>query len=161
MDQAIGQTIVFSFLQSQGREDIYFVPNILIDPKEFRVIMYDSANDILICSQPLSIFTASSQSTSSSPSKPIRSLNASSIIILWMVLHYKMFSINIGSTFSEKGIDIKTFQAKFEKRAKSKFNVYVNELKFLERKLEATEKDYFPSLDDLTKSISEDVFKPI
>lgn len=153
MDQSVAQTIVFSFLQRKELSNIHFVPTIVIDPKEFRVIMYDSVNDILICSQPLPIFTASSTP------KPGRSLDDSSIIILWMVLHYEMFLANIASIFLKNGTDIKLFQANFAKRAKSKLNVYVNELKFLEENLKSTKKDYFPSLQNLQDSISEDVFK--
>lgn len=72
MDQAIAQTVVFSFLQ-KGESPNIFIPNILISPKEFRVIMYNAENDLLICSQPLNLFTKQDSSDS---------LNFSSVLVL-------------------------------------------------------------------------------
>ena len=37
-NQAIAQTIVFSYIQR--------IPNILISPDHFRILMYDSHNDV-------------------------------------------------------------------------------------------------------------------
>lgn len=163
MDQAVAQTIVFSFLQKEVCPNIYFVPNILISPNEFRIIMYDAENDILICSQPLYIFTeadsdSDSISQSDSESQTSRSLNKSSIIILWMVLHYEMFSTNLQPEFTEKRIDMNKFQAKFKETVKTKLDIYRNDLFFCKKKLKGTN-EYFPRLKDLEDSLSEDVFK--
>lgn len=150
MNQSIAQTIVFSFLQNTKISHIRFVPNILIDPNKFRVIMYDAVNDILICSQPLDIFTSASLST--------RRLNVPSIFILWMVLHYEMFAKDLESTFSNKGIEMTKFQAKFKERVKTKHDLYKNKLRFIEKSLQTKGKYYFPESNNLTEGNCEDVF---
>lgn len=140
MDQAISQTIVFSFLQKmlqiEGNRDI-FIPNILISPKEFRVIMYNAENDLLICSQPFNLFT-----------KPDSTgcLEIQSILILWMVLHYETFLEDIKQVVHE-GV-IENVKAKFH--ANTNKNVYCEKLKFSVNKFPAsTDKGYFPDLESL------------
>ena len=76
--QAIAHLIVFSFIQRKRHPKFsnFLIPNILISPNSFRIIIHDAVNDILICSLPLSIF----------PSYPSKSLEIASIIILWILL---------------------------------------------------------------------------
>lgn len=148
MNQAIAQTIVFSFLQGKEMSDLFLVPNFLISPKEFRVIMYDSKNDFLICSQPLCIFTQS------------KSLDMSSIIFLWMVLHYEIFSgtVNLKDSFvNNNRRDIsKALKAKFEERAGTRFNIYRDNLKFCEHGIISPREEYFPNKKSLVNGT--DVF---
>lgn len=141
MDQAIAQTIVFSFLQKKVLPNLSFVPNILISPNEFRIIMYDVANDILLCSEPVTIFFK-------------KTLKRISIIILWMVLHYELFLENVSSCFEEGGIDVRKFKAKFKKRAKDKIEVYLNKLEFLSINIQGKPKERFPSSEDLLDGVN-------
>lgn len=83
--------------------------------------MYDAANDILICSVPLPIFQP----------YPSNSLQIASIIILWMVLHYRMFCVGIETSLIIETIgEIKKIQSNFKDRAKEKLDFYVNASKF-------------------------------
>lgn len=143
MNQAIAQTIVFSFLQKKALPNLSFIPNILISPNEFRIIMYDVDNDILLCSEPLAIFCK-------------REFKKSSIIMLWMVLHYELFLEDVKPRFEEDGLDMRKFNAKFKKRAKDKIDVYLNDLEFATRNIQSKSKECFPSSAEL--SDGEDVF---
>lgn len=138
MNQAIAQTIVFSFLQKKVLPNMSFIPNILISPNEFRIIMYDVDNDILLCSGPVTIFYK-------------KHFKKSSIIILWMVLHYELFLKNVNFRFKE-GIDMRKFKAKFKKRANNKIEVYLNKLEFLTINIQCKPKpkERFPSSKDLS-----------
>lgn len=143
VDQTVSQAIVFSYIQEEKYPGAYsFVPNILISRNEFRIIMYNAKN-ILICSQPLDIFKGSS-------------LNESSIIILWMVLHYGLFLKRENSLFREADTDTDTrfhnLRAMFKDRAASVLTSYQNDGCF-----PAVEKDSFPSLNILLDT--EDVFQ--
>lgn len=146
MDQAIAQTIVFSFLQGNRKKNMFLVPNVLISPEGFRVIMYDSKNDFLICSQQLCIFTK-------------EKLDMSSIIFLWMVLHYNIFSgiVNLKDVFdnNNRGERSTELKAKFKERAGTKFNVYRDNLKFCENTVSPKE-EYLPNTESLEKG--KDVF---
>lgn len=148
-DQAVAETIVFSFLQKTKYPDI-FIPNILFSPREFRIIMYDSVKDILICSQPLDLFKSTTKST--------LSLDSTSIIILWIVLHYEFFSSNVQSHFTKEGYDMETFHAKFKKRAtEEKFPFYDTCLKFGKEKFTVDPKEQFPSTDQLSAMLKNNV----
>lgn len=121
-NRAVAQTIVFSFLQRKRLPEFpnLLIPNILISPQEFRIIMYDAVNDILMCSVPLPIFQP----------YPSNSLEIASIIILWMVLNHRIFCEGTDALIREMGIERKKIQADFKERAKEKFELYVNELKY-------------------------------
>lgn len=119
-DQAIAQAIVFSLLQRQNHPSSqhHLIPNIVITPTEFRVNMYDAVNDILLSSLSLKLFDPK-----------FESLQIESVIILWMVLHYRIFcaGIKVNELKEEfKKIDI---QANFRKIAKSKWDIYSKSLK--------------------------------
>jgi hypothetical protein len=121
--QAIAQTIVFSFLQRKRHRKFsnFLIPNILISPHDFRIIMFDAVNDILICSVPLPIFQP----------YPSSSLQIASIIILWMVLHYRMFCVGLDTSLIIETIgEMKKIQSHFKDRAKNKLDLYVNASKF-------------------------------
>lgn len=153
VDQAIAQTIVFSFLQKKQHPNV-FIPNILISPREFRVIMYDSNKDILICSKPLHLFASKPSSAAASSSEI---LDSTSITIIWLVLHYGFFSTNLQSYFDKRNLDMKKFQAKFHKRAKEKFDVYDKDLKVGEAKFKTHKKRLLPTSKDLEPSSSENI----
>lgn len=134
---------MFSFLQKGRQElDISFIPNIMISPQNFRVIMYDAETDLLICSHLLDIFTND---------KGSKVLKNSSIIVLWMVLHYEMFLKRENSPFKNDDKGIKKLKANFEERVAEKKYVYDNQLEFKVRsfsKCEAT-KEQFPNFESL------------
>jgi hypothetical protein len=119
-NQAVAQTIVFSMLQKQKHPDFphHLVPNIVISPTEFYVIMYDSVNDVLVGCFPMRLFSST-----------VESLNIDSVIILWMVLHYRMFCKGI--EFDKvagnlKGFD---FRSHFREKAGTKWDVYTTSLR--------------------------------
>lgn len=138
MDQAIAQTIVFSFLQRGGSPNI-FIPNILISPKEFRVIMYNAEYDLLICSQPLNLFTKQDSTGC---------LNFSSLLVLWMVLHYETFLKDVKQVVQEECIR----HVKAEFNAETNNNVYWTNIKSSVNKFPTpTMKGYFPDSESLAK----------
>lgn len=138
MDQAIAQTIVFSFLQKGGSRKI-FIPNILISPKEFRVIMYNTENDLLICSEPLNLFTEQESK---------HCLNFSSLIVLWMVLHYEMFLEDVKQVVQKDCIQ----HVKAEFNAEANHNVYWTSIQSSVKHFHThTNKGYFPDSESLAK----------
>nr|XP_022332267.1 uncharacterized protein LOC111129982 [Crassostrea virginica]XP_022332268.1 uncharacterized protein LOC111129982 [Crassostrea virginica] len=144
--QAIAQTIVFSFIQRKRHPQFsnFFIPNILISPNSFRIIMYDAVNDILICSLPLSIFQ----------SYPSKSFEIASIIILWMVLHYRIFCDGIDVSLIKKAdIEIKSIQANFKERANEKLDFYVNRPKFGVQGFPIVQRESLPSFESLSLGV--------
>lgn len=144
MNQAIAQTVVFSFLQRQENKNLFLVPNVLFSAKEFRVIMYDSENDYLICSQPLCIFTKSQ-------TKWI--LDKQSIFFLWMVLHYGIFSgtVNLKDIFKNNVSSriTEALNAEFIGREGVAVNVYRTQLKFCKESILRPKEEYFPDMNSL------------
>lgn len=119
-DQAIAQIIVFSLLQKQRHPEFqhHLIPNIVISPTDFHIFMYDAVNDILLGSYPLQIFDVETES-----------LRIESVMILWMVLHYRMFceGIKVGALTDDfKDLDIKSH---FRKIAETKWDVYSTSLR--------------------------------
>lgn len=82
LDQTLAQTIVFSLLQKQKHPNLknFLIPNILISPEEIQILVYDAEYDVLLCSNIIELFDPSELC-----------LNPETLIILWMVLHYRMF----------------------------------------------------------------------
>jgi hypothetical protein len=119
-NQAIAQTIVFSYIQRKRNPNLqnYLIPNIFISPYHFRILMYDSLNDILICSVKLPIFQ--------DKEKPDK-LCLESIVFLWIVLHYRLFCVGINTTelLNSGSIkDLSDIQSNFRERAREKFRLY-------------------------------------
>lgn len=114
-DQAIAQIIVFSLLQRQKHPEYqhHLVPNIVISPTDFQIFMYDAVNDILLGSYPLLLFDVETES-----------LRIESVMILWMVLHYRMFCEGI--KVDELTDDFKNFDMRshFRKIVGRKWDVY-------------------------------------
>ena len=126
---------MFSFIQNKKHPNLsnFLIPNIFISTREFRIVMYDAEKDILICSVPLPIFQP----------YPSNSLQIASIIILWMVLHHRMFCVGIDTeAFSE----MKKIQSNFKERAKDKLDIYVNASKFGVEGFPLVPRERLPSL---------------
>jgi hypothetical protein len=113
-DQALAQVIVFSLLQKQKHPELahHLIPNILISPEEFQIFMYDSAKDILVGSFPSKLFHDE------------RFLRTESVVVLWLVLHYRDFCQEIQITDNNGD-----FQSHFKERAGNKWDVYSKLLK--------------------------------
>jgi hypothetical protein len=129
-DQSIAETISFSFLQKAHHPNFenHLVPNIVIDSERFRILMYDSDKDVLLCGMDLPIFYESH-------------LNATSVVILWMVLHYQIFCSGIPDTPEV----LETVKCNFTEVAKVKLEIYKNYLK--------TGVENFPTLQKATSSV--------
>ena len=113
-------------LQHHPNQKNYLVPHILISPDEFRIIMYDAVNDILLCSQSLKLFQDNS-------AKLI--LHETSIITLWMVLHYQNFCSGIEDKILERRLrknvlTIDNIKSNFHALMKSALHIYQTDLKF-------------------------------
>ena len=108
-DQALAQVIVFSLLQRQKHPEMahHLIPNILISPEEFQIFMYDSVNDILVGSRPSKLFDDETL------------LRTESVVVLWLVLHYREFcqGIKISDRYGD-------CQSHFRERARNKWEVY-------------------------------------
>ena len=118
-DQALAQVIVFSLLQKQKHPELehHLIPNIVISIDEVKIFMYDSENDILVCSPSLPIFDEQ------------MSLKTVSIVMLWLVLHYRKFSEGIQvDRFADDFNDI-DFKSHFKEKAGTKWDVYARLLK--------------------------------
>ena len=113
-DQALAQVIVFSLLQKQKHPELehHLIPNIVISIDEFKIFMYDSENDILVCSPSLPIFDEQ------------MSLKTVSIVMLWLVLHYRNFCQEIQLTDNNGDC-----HSHFKERAGNKWDVYSKSLK--------------------------------
>lgn len=81
MNQALAQTIVFSCLKRKSalKWENHMVPNIVISPQKIKIIMYDAKKDVLLYSRSISLFDSQ------------RKLSSIAIVVLWMVLHYRLF----------------------------------------------------------------------
>lgn len=106
---------MFSLLQRQKHPEYqhHLVPNIVISPTDFQIFMYDAVNDILLGSYPLLLFDVETES-----------LRIESVMILWMVLHYRMFCEGIkidALTDDFKNFDMKSH---FRKIVGRKWDVY-------------------------------------
>ncbi|KAK3090966.1 hypothetical protein FSP39_016095 [Pinctada imbricata] len=119
-NQVIAQTIVFSYIQKKRHPDFrnFLIPNLLITPYHFTVLMYDSKNDILISSAPIPFFVDNNKA---------EELRITSIVFLWMVLHYRTFceGIDVEEIIKNQTIkDVREIQSKFQERAREKFPFY-------------------------------------
>lgn len=100
-DQVAAETIVFALAcQSRQPDSKVFIPNIVICPAKFYVVMYDPVNDVLIWSEEFPLIPDSAGK-----------IQISSVIALWIVLHYKLFCN--GSDIFE---DIREIRASFKAR---------------------------------------------
>ena len=117
-EQAIAQAIVFSLLQKQRHPNFrnHIIPNILISPDFFQIILYDAEHDISLCSNFIDLFNVNNEGR----------LSSEVVITLWLVLHYRLFCK--GLVFEEP-TEVEIFKSNFHELAKEKWNIYTNCLK--------------------------------
>ena len=106
--------------------------------------MYDSQNDILICSVKLPIFQEKEH-----PDK----LSIESVVFLWMVLHYKIFCVGINvQEVLDNGVitDIKEIQSNFREKARDRLDLYMeSSSKIGISRFKPVLEEVLPSSDDL------------
>ena len=117
-EQAIAQAIVFSLLQKQRHPNFqnHMIPNILISPEFFQIVLYDAEHDILLCSNFLDLFNVNDEGC----------LSSEAVVTLWLVLHYRLFCK--GLVFEEP-TEVEIFKSNFQELAKDKWHIYTNCLK--------------------------------
>ena len=115
----MAQTIVFSLLQKQKHPEFshHIVPNIVISPKKVEIMMYDADNDILLCSNPIHLFNLVGGD---------RTLIDETVVILWMVLHYRIFCSGFDKA---KPYLLGRCKSNFRELVDSKWDIYSKSLK--------------------------------
>lgn len=115
MNQALAQTIVFSCLKQMKEPDVsnHMVPNLVISPEKFRIIMYNAKEDVLLCSHSINLFDSS------------KKLSSKAIVVIWMVLHYRCFGSKCNEANQE---ELKKCKSKFSNIVGSKWETYKNGL---------------------------------
>lgn len=129
LNQAIAQAIVFSCIQKKDHPEFpqnHIVPNILISPELFRIIIYDAQNDVLLCSQSIKLFNSEGK------------LSKRAILVLWMVLHHTAFWSVLDDEFNK-------YKSNFPACVGDKWNSYLKEVTYLDT---GYYKPY-PNLDEL------------
>lgn len=119
MNQALAQTIVFSCLKFQSplQCNNRMVPNIVISKKKIKIILYDAEKDVLLYSRSISLFDSH------------RKLSSIAIVVLWMVLHYRLFCSGF-SGVSKKAI--KKCKSGFPVLVGDKWETYSTDLNYVE-----------------------------
>lgn len=89
LQQALAQTIVFSWIQRKRHPERsnHMVPNIVISPKQFKIMMYDAEKDVFLVSTFIDLFI----------DEKCTKLSSNAVIVLWMVLHNRMFCTGFDS----------------------------------------------------------------
>ncbi|XP_062581265.1 uncharacterized protein LOC134243062 [Saccostrea cucullata] len=120
VSQAIAQTIVFSLVQKQKHPEFlhHMIPNIVISPEKVEIIMYDSDNDVLLCSNQILLFNLDHPED--------RTLIDETVVILWMVLHYRIFCTGLNKA---KPYVLERCKSNFRKLVASKWDIYSKSLK--------------------------------
>ena len=85
--QLVAQTVVFSFLERKTSYlDNCLVPGIMIGKEHFRIMLYDSENDVLVSNLPNTVlFTAYDD------------LSPVSTLLLWLALNYRFLCTGVPS----------------------------------------------------------------
>ncbi|XP_061190886.1 uncharacterized protein LOC133199005 [Saccostrea echinata] len=118
--EAFAQTIVFSLTEKQKHPNFFhhMVPNIVISPEKFEIVLYDADRDTLLCSNSIFLFNLDLPEH--------RSLTNDAVLILWMVLHYELFC----SGFDKASDDLlDTCKSNFKNLVQSKWDIYSTSLK--------------------------------
>lgn len=90
-DEATAETVVFALAyQIKNPSSAGFIPNIVICPNEFYIVMYEPVHDVLLWSSEFPLISQSDFK-----------LQGVSIVALWMVLHYKLFCNGVEELFDE------------------------------------------------------------
>lgn len=121
LEQAFTQTIVFSLVQKQRHPDSldHMVPNVVISPEKFEIVMYDADNDILLCSNSIFLFNLDLPEN--------RTLTNEAVVVLWMVLHYRIFCSGFNNASHEV---LERCKSNFKKLVGSRWDIYSNSLKY-------------------------------
>lgn len=133
-DQSVAETIVFSLIQRIHHPDLktHLIPYIVISSCDFRILMYDADNDVFLCSMLL-------------PLLQDNCLHITSVLILWMALHYRIFCSGID--IDPKEID--RVQSKFRNIVGEKWEIYSKSLKLGAANFPVVSKNTFPSNEDI------------
>lgn len=111
---------MFSLVQKQRHPDFlnHMVPNIVISPEKFEIMMYDADKDVLLCSNSIFLFNLDLPEN--------RTLTNDAIVVLWMILHYRIFC----SGFDKAKEDVlERCKSNFKNLVESKWDIYSNSLK--------------------------------
>lgn len=119
MNQALAQTIVFSCLKKKSALQCnnHMVPNIVISKKKIKILMYDAEKDVLLYSRSISLFDSQ------------RKLSSIAIVVLWMVLHYRLFCSGLSGVDRD---NIEMCKSGFPVLVGNKWNTYSNDLNYVE-----------------------------
>lgn len=119
MNQALAQTIVFSCLKrtSALKWENHMVPNIVISPQKIKIIMYDAKKDVLLYSRSISLFDSQKE------------LSSIAIVVLWMVLHYRLFCSGFSGVRKKA---IKKCKSGFPVLVGNKWETYSTDLNYVE-----------------------------
>lgn len=134
VNQSVAETIVFAMIQKACHPNFenHLIPNIVIDSHggHFRILMYDAKKDIFLCSVLVPIFNGSR-------------LHTTSVIILWMVLHYRIFCSGIQDDPNK----LRQVKCQFKEKVAGKWEIYSRTLKFCASRFPPVKKDsdFFPS----------------
>lgn len=136
LQQALAQTIVFSLIQRKRHPDRsnHMMPNIVISPKKFKIMMYDAERDIFLVSNIHKLFIG----------KDNKVLSSNAVIVLWMVLHNRTFCTGFENESFNKVL-IESLGSNFKKLVESKSETYSKSLEFFVSKFNPEKK---PSLND-------------
>ncbi|XP_061183614.1 uncharacterized protein LOC133191883 [Saccostrea echinata] len=120
LSQAIAQTVVFSLVQKQKHPEFlhHMIPNIVISPEKVEIMMYDSDNDVLLCSNQILLFNLDLPE--------YRTLIDETVVILWMVLHYRIFCTGFNKA---KPYVLERCKSNFRQLVASKWDIYSKSLK--------------------------------
>lgn len=132
VNQSVAETIVFAMIQKAHHPNFlnHLIPNIVIDSGHFRILMYDAQNDVFLCSVLVPIFYGSH-------------LHTTSVIILWMVLHYRIFCSGIQDDPNK----LRQVKCQFKEKVAEKWEIYSRSLKCCVSRFPPVKKDsdFFPS----------------
>ncbi|XP_062579860.1 uncharacterized protein LOC134241849, partial [Saccostrea cucullata] len=120
LSQAIAQTIVYSLVEKQKHPNFlhHMIPNIVISPEKVEILMYDADSDVLLCSNPILLFNLDLPEE--------RTLIDETVIILWMVLHYRIFCTGFNKA---KPYVLERCKSNFRQLVASKWDIYSKSLK--------------------------------
>lgn len=139
LQQALAQTIVFSWIQRKRHptRSNHMVPNIVISPKQFKIMMYDAEKDVFLVSTFIDLFT----------DEKYTKLSSNAVIVLWMVLHNRTFCTGFDS-----GVDstqLEKLKSDFITIVDDKLETYSDSLEYFVSKFNLEKK---PSLNDSLNS---------
>ncbi|XP_062580626.1 uncharacterized protein LOC134242536 isoform X2 [Saccostrea cucullata] len=117
-EQTLAQAIVFSLLQKQQRPNLkhFLIPTILISPERMQIVMYDAEYDVMLCSNLMDLFI---------PGPEGACLRPETVIIIWTVLHYRMFCP--GLPIQTRSV-LHAYRSHFQELAGEKWDIYSKKL---------------------------------